>query len=1193
MKIREHKQYLGIGLAVLFFSFVIFRKYIFEGYYFFSQGILSDLLRANLPVYYHMYDSIMEGGNFWSWSMGIGTSMFTHGDVFFDPFTYLVFLFGREHIPDMMLWLFITKLVFEGVAFYAYANYFKIDGRACLAASVLYAFSGYSLIMGSNFALGTVLVYAPLVFLGIEKWMDSGRIKILLAGLFLTCIYSYYFFFIMGILSAGYLCVRMLQRKRNPIPRLFLLAALGLLVVLLSSFSLLPQLQLTLSSARVSEGRDVTAGARLFLPQIKVWVTAMMRTLNGDMLGSAVHNRYLGYAYFGAHDYFQISCFSSAYFVILLVQYWHYNKERRKEMLCIFGLLSVMTLFPVFSYIFNACATVNARWMFVFPVIQCLAMGQALNSIIENKGLDGKALAAGTAVSLAIAVGGIFLLAAGGEDWTKAVRMHFSFAKRFLVLLVFLYALLFLIYVFQLWGKHKSASPAGKRLIYILAAAAVLLDESCNYYHWYGTELSVCEYDEEHQASYEDTSAGLVREIQQRDRSFYRINKDFDSVYDSNGIASDNDAMVQRYYGLKNYNSVNNTNYIRFLRELGVYVAVPTAVQSYADRGIPPKEIVGNNLNYINGVYDRYHLMSYLGGRYHLAKTQDPKIPDSFELIHKDKEIRIYQNNGALPLAFVNGPVMSYAEFSSLPDAKKDYALLQYTILEDCETDSSPIITNEEKLAGMAGRKQDAFRLLSFSADKVTFEIDIPEDANLLSFSVPYDGDWHVFVDGKETETRKINISLLGAHVEPGLHKIVLSYSPRMFKMGVFLSLLTLIFLALIGKRFSGWFRAVDTVIEKKTEKPINRECRENEIFPSAAGRDSNIELCRVICMLIIIAHHCSIHGGAYVMDGMSSNKVFALFLIPGGKLCFDCFLAISCWFLADQKFKTQRFLKVWMTTLFYSVSFSAVACIFGLRLSPVNWIGTLLPIAGNSHGFAASYLAFYLLLPFLGKIADKLTKKQARWLMALLLYFEVFSQIIGGITQYRQPFPSELLLFILFYFIAVNLKRWPVKISSSKKVMLGVFLAIWAGLWAVKCIYAIMPQNRILEFIIGTMYDESSITNIVGGFALFFFFLNLRIKKWPLINYFASGTFGVLLIHDHNFFREIFWKRVFRTEEWRTSKYFVIILIFVTVIIFTLCFVIDRVRFNIFEKNILKNSRIQKYIRRCDQVIYEDAQKP
>ena len=82
--------------------------------------------------------------------------------------------------------------------------------------------------MGSNFALGTVLVYAPLVFLGIEKWMDSGRIKILLAGLFLTCIYSYYFFFIMGILSAGYLCVRMLQRKRNPIPRLFLLAALSL-----------------------------------------------------------------------------------------------------------------------------------------------------------------------------------------------------------------------------------------------------------------------------------------------------------------------------------------------------------------------------------------------------------------------------------------------------------------------------------------------------------------------------------------------------------------------------------------------------------------------------------------------------------------------------------------------------------------------------------------------------------------------------------------------------------------------------------------------------------------------------------------------------------------------------------------------------------------------------------------------------
>jgi len=1192
MKIKKHKQYLGVGLAVLFLSFVIFRKYIFEGYYFLSQGILSDLLRANLPVYYHMYDSIMEGGSFWSWSMGIGTSMFTHGDVFFDPFTYIVFLFGREHIPDMMLWLFITKLVFEGIVFYAYASYFKIDGKACLAASVLYAFSGYSLIMGSNFALGTVLVYAPLVFLGIEKWMDSGRLKLLIAGLFLTCIYSYYFFFIMGILSAGYLCVRMLQRKKNPIPRLFLLAALGLLVVLLSAFSLLPQLQLTLSSARVSESKDITAGIKLFLPQIKVWVTAMMRTLNGDMLGSAVHNRYLGYAYFEAHDYFQISCFSSAYFVILLAQYWHYHKERRKEVLYIFGLLSVMTLFPVFSYIFNACATVNARWMFVFPVIQCLVIGLALNSIIENKGLDGKALTVGTAVSLAVAVGGNFLLAAGGEHWAKNVKMHFSFAKRFLVLLVFLYALLFLIYAFQLWGKHRLVSPKGRRLLYILTAAAVLLDESCNYYHWYGTELSVCEYDEDHQSSYEDTSAGLIREIRKNDSSFYRINKDFDSVYDSNGIASDNDAMVQGYYGLKNYNSVNNTNYIRFLRDLGVYVAVPTAVQSYADRGIPPKEIVGNHLNYVNGVYDRYHLMSYLGVKYHLAKTRDPQIPDSFELIHKDKEIRLYQNNGALPLAFVNGPIMSYSEFSSLPDEKKDYALLQYTILEDCETDGSPIITDEKALKEMARQKQAAFTLLNFSPDKVVFEIEVPENASLLSFSVPYDEDWHVLVDGEESKTSRANVSLLGAFVDPGRHEITLRYNPRMFKQGIGISIAALLLLWLIRKKLSGWFKAAE-VIGSKAVQAMREKFRNTpkEILSSSAVRDSNIELCRVLCMLIIVAHHCVFHGGASTMEDMGINKIFALFLIPGGKLGFDCFLAISCWFLADQRFRTQRFLKVWLTTLFYSVALSAASCIFGLRLSPVNWAGALLPIAGNSHGFAASYLAFYLLLPFLAKIADGLTKKQARWLMALLLYFEVFSQIIGGITQYRQPFPSELLLFILFYFIAVNLKRWPIKISRSKGIMFGIFITIWTGLWVVKCLYALRPDNRFLEFIIGTMYDESSITNIIGGFAFFFFFLNLQIKKLPFINYLASGTLGILLIHDHNFFREILWKGILRTQEWYAGRYFIIMVAFITALVFISCFVIDRLRFHIFEKNILKNDRIQKCIQRCDQVIYRDAQ--
>lgn len=48
--------------------------------------------------------------------------------------------------------------------------------------------------------------------------------------------------------------------------------------------------------------------------------------------------------------------------------------------------------------------------------------------------------------------------------------------------------------------------------------------------------------------------------------------------------------------------------------------------------------------------------------------------------------------------------------------------------------------------------------------------------------------------------------------------------------------------------------------------------------------RKSNIELCRIICMLLIIAHHCVVHGGAINID-TCINKYIALFLLPGGKI--------------------------------------------------------------------------------------------------------------------------------------------------------------------------------------------------------------------------------------------------------------------------------------------------------------------
>lgn len=353
--------------------------------------------------------------------------------------------------------------------------------------------------------------------------------------------------------------------------------------------------------------------------------------------------------------------------------------------------------------------------------------------------------------------------------------------------------------------------------------------------------------------------------------------------------------------------------------------------------------------------------------------------------------------------------------------------------------------------------------------------------------------------------------------------------------------------------------------------------------------RESNIEACRLVCMLLLIAHHCVLHGGAVNME-FGPNLVAAMFLIPGGKLCFDAFLAISCWFLVEQSFRTERFLKVWLEVLFYSVGFAVVASLFGM--GPSNWFSVLLPITGNSHGFAASYLAFYLLLPFLGKMTKDITKKQGRWLLAIIFYFEVGAQIIGAINNYYQPLFSELLLFVLCYILALNLKRWPIRFQDNKKVLLMIFGGLWIGLWIVRCFAVVNPQNPVLAFIISISGNESSFINIIGGFALFFFFKNLKIPNVPMINFLATGTFGVLLIHDHNFFRYPLWGKLMRTPDWYYSNKFVLLVGMAVVIIFVVCFLIDTMRSEFLEKKIFRLKKVKDVCKKYDEILEGKPEK-
>ena len=107
----------------------------------------------------------------------------------------------------------------------------------------------------------------------------------------------------------------------------------------------------------------------------------------------------------------------------------------------------------------------------------------------------------------------------------------------------------------------------------------------------------------------------------------------------------------------------------------------------------------------------------------------------------------------------------------------------------------------------------------------------------------------------------------------------------------------------------------------------------------------------------------------------------------------------------------------------------------------------------------------------------------------------------------------------------------------------------------------------------------------VIGGYALFYLFKNLNVPHSNLINSVAAGTFGILLIHDHNFLRHLFWNEIIRTQTYYYSKWFALWFIFTVVGIFIACSTIDYIRRNILENNIV-NTKITARIIIIDERI-------
>ncbi|MCR4688220.1 MAG: acyltransferase [Saccharofermentans sp.] len=334
-----------------------------------------------------------------------------------------------------------------------------------------------------------------------------------------------------------------------------------------------------------------------------------------------------------------------------------------------------------------------------------------------------------------------------------------------------------------------------------------------------------------------------------------------------------------------------------------------------------------------------------------------------------------------------------------------------------------------------------------------------------------------------------------------------------------------------------------------------------NQVTITNAMRQTNIELLRIISMLLIVAHHFAAHGGfEFDPSDTSLNYLFLLFIDLGGKVGVNAFVLISGYFLSQSSMKTGKVIKLWLQVFTYSVILYSICLICGIEtVGCDNYLEAMLPITHTQWWFAGTFFVLYLISPYINVLLDSLTQKQHQGM--LLLLFTIWCLIP---TFTLMAFESNYLWYFVFlYCLAAYIRKYGLfnNLSASKLLLIALGVYILTFAFRLLCRLAFDGITPIL------LYETQSLSMLAVGTSLFLAFLKLDIKYSKVINLISSATFGVYLIHDHMSLREYLWKGLLRNSSYAESNMLIPFAILAIAGVYIVCTMIELIRIHTLEK--------------------------
>ena len=797
------------------------------------------------PMMGELYDRLHGNFNFiYSFNMAMGLPFFRNFlNYLSSPFNIIMLLFTKKGLLTSFSFIIGLKAVVASVTMVYYlAKKFNTKELYLIPMGILYAFQSYFIAYYWNIMWLDGMVFLPLITLGIEKLVNTGKWKyytvtlaiMLLANYFIgymICIYSVVYFLIYNIyktrIKKGHVFEALEKFLKNTIK----FGCASLIAGMLCFFLLIPMFS---SMASIS----ATGGE---IPTSQYYDFKVVDFLKNHLTGVKT-------TVFASDEITAPNISCGILIVALLLSYLINLDIPAKNKVCYLLLLSFFIaafFIPQLDYILQAFHVPNDlpyRYSFIYSFILVVISTYALINIRKIKY---------PLLAIAYIFLMVLLIYISQDDWP-------NLSKNMIYTNMIILTLYFLFYS----GLHFIDSMHSIFYLTIAAVACIDVIVSVNYNWNISQDMNLFYSDY-------DATEELLDYVRKNDNDlFYRIeNTEMMTLNDSSwygyygmtsfsSMAYESMAILQHNLGMPG-NEINSYYYVQstpiydlmfdikyfigntndFNRYIETKTIDETANEFTYNVGLGfgvKKDIADWDFtNYNPFVIQNNFIEKATGVKDTLLEAKLLNVDD----IYKDNEVTILKYQFANPgdnLYFYTkdytidyilvGDCLYYTDdndvdFSNYPDE------LSYTVTDNYDEEKIiNINSGEEEITIYVvynnyyaksfnlyyidqSKFAEAYKILidnklditKFKEHSIEGNISLDDNMDIYT-SIPYDKGWHAYLDGKEVSTYALGDALLTIKGTKGNHNLKLVYKIPYFKLGLACSIFALLILLIDPK---------------------------------------------------------------------------------------------------------------------------------------------------------------------------------------------------------------------------------------------------------------------------------------------------------------------------------------------------------------------------------------------------------